>query len=77
MACKFQGGGSVLQRRGIGRRRQRQHVAHQHAQIGVFPVFDPPVRQAEPRIGIERLAPEIGDLARAGQPVPRDGEDIA
>ena len=28
-------------------------------------------------IGIERLAPEIGDLACAGQPVPRDGEDIA
>ena len=28
-------------------------------------------------VGFERLPPEIGDLACAGQPVTRDGEDIA
>ena len=33
------------QRRRIRCRRQRQHFAHQRAQIGVFPVLDPPVRQ--------------------------------
>ena len=63
------------QRRLIRRRRQRQHLAHQHAQIGVFPVLDPPVRQAGALISLERLLPRVGDFAAAGQPVARDGED--
>ena len=46
-ACSFSGRRRALQRRRIRRRRQRQHFAHQRAQIGVFPVLDPPVRQAQ------------------------------
>ncbi len=66
---KLQGGGRALQRRGIRRRRQRQHLAHQHAQIGVFPVLDPPVRQAQrARRHRTPAVVSIGDLACAGQP---------
>ena len=68
---------SPLQRGRIRRRRQRQHLAHQRAQIGVFPVLDPPVRQARTLIGLERRASRLGDLAGARQPVARDGEAVA
>ena len=77
IACSFERGAGARQRRRIRRRRQRQHLAHQHAQIGIFPVLDPPMRQARALVSLERLPARIGDLARAGQPVPRDGEDIA
>ena len=74
---QLQGRAGALQRRRIGRRRQRQHFAHQHAQIGVFPVLDPPVRQTDALVGLERLPAPVGNLARARQPVARDREDVA
>ena len=50
--------------RGIGRRRQRLGVAHQRAQVGVFPFLDPPVRQAGGLEALER---------RFAQPLPAPG----
>ena len=68
---------SPLQRSGIRRGRERQHFAHQRAQIGVFPVLDPAVRQAHTVIGLEGGASRLGDLAGARQPVARDGKAVA
>ena len=74
---QLQCGAGALQRRRIRRSRQRQHLAHQHAQIGVFPVLDPPMRQACALVSLERPLPDIGNLARARQPIARDGESVA
>ena len=74
---QLQGGSCARKRRRIGCCGQRQHLAHQRAQIGVFPVLDPPVRQANARIGIERQPPLFGDLAGARQAVAREAERIA
>jgi hypothetical protein len=61
----------------IGRCRERQHFPHQDAQVGVFPVLDPPVRQAGAFIGFECLPPDFGDLALARQPRARGSEGVA
>ncbi len=74
---KLQGRARARQRRRVRRRRQRQHLAHQQAQIGVFPVLDAPVREANTLVSLECLPPVISDLACARQPILSDGEDIA
>ena len=56
---------------GIGRRRERLGVAHQRAQIGVFPVLDAPVRQAGLGEHVERRRALRRDRAIAGQPPAR------
>ena len=74
---KLQGSSSPRQRSGIRYGSERQHVAHQRAQIGVFPVLEPAVRQAHAVIGFEGGTSRLGDLACARQPVARDGEAVA
>ena len=74
---QLQGRGSPLQRSGIRCGRERQHFAHQRAQIGVFPVLDPPVRQARRAHRPRRLPSAPRRPCRARQPVARDGEAVA
>src|SRR5438045_9022873 len=74
---RSQSGGGARQRRRIGLGRERQHFAHQRAQVSVFPVLDPPVREAKALVTLESLPPQLGDFAATGQPVARDGESIA
>ena len=54
-------------RRRIGRVRERLGVAHERAQVGVFPLLDPPVRQAERFEAAERCLAQGRDPALARQ----------
>ena len=63
---------SPRQRGRIRRRRQRQR-----AQIGVFPVLEPAVRQANTVICLEGGASRLGNPARARQPIARDRKAVA
>ena len=56
---------------GIGRRRQRLCLAHQRAQIGVFPVLDAAMRQAGLGEHVEGRRALRRDRAIAGQPPAR------
>ena len=47
IACSFSAAAARASAAASGAARQRQHLAHQRAQVGVLPVLDPPVRQAE------------------------------
>ena len=55
----------------IRRRRERLRVAHQRAQVGVFPLLDPPVRQPG---RLEALERGFARRDRAGQLALRGGE---
>ena len=65
------------QRRAVGHSRQRQHLAHQGAEISVFPFLDAPVRQAGALIGLERLLAPLGHPAGSRQPRARQGKRFA
>jgi hypothetical protein len=67
----------ALERGGIGSFSKRKHLAHQCAQISVFPFFDPPVRQTRALVVLERSLAHLRDRALARQPVARGREDIA
>ena len=51
----------------VGRAGERLGLAHQRAQIGVFPLLDPPVRQALRFEPAERRLAQRHDLAVARQ----------
>ena len=55
----------------IGRGRERLCVAHQRAQIGIFPVLDPAMRQAFACEHVESGRPLLRDRLAAGQLRPR------
>ena len=56
---------------GIGRRGERLGVAHQRAQVGVFPLLDAAMRQAGLGEHVERRRALRRDRAIAGQPPAR------
>ena len=65
------GGFRARLRRGVRRARERLGVAHERAQVGIFPVLDAAVRQAFPGEHIESGGTLLGDRAAAGQPRAR------
>ena len=54
-----------------GRTRQRLGLAHQRAQIGIFPFLDTPVRQSAYVETLERFVAQPYDRALARQPIAR------
>ena len=61
-------------RGGVGRARERLGLAHQRAQVGVFPLLDAPVRQALGLEAAERGLAQRRDRARARQRALGRGE---
>ena len=60
----------------IGRRRKRLGIPHQPPQVGIFPGFDPGMRQPGKHKMIECGGAHRGDIAAAGQALPRRRVDI-
>ena len=56
--------GARLRRR-VGRACERLGVAHERAQVGIFPILHPPVRQAFGLEALERVLAQRGDRRRA------------
>ena len=61
-----------------GRTHERQSLSEARAEVGIFPGFDPAVRQTERGIGVDRLGPQIGDpgVTSAGKPLLRRSEQV-
>ena len=69
---RCQRGARSLDRIRVRRRRERQDLAHQRAQVGIFPFLDPAVREPCAFEVFKSLAARFGDLARTRQALARD-----
>ena len=73
---RLEGLARALERRRVRFSRKRKRLAHQRAQVGIFPFLDPPMRQTLFGEYVEsRIAPRR-DRVVAGQPIARLREGL-